>query len=212
MVSLVFEYCVVVSLLMLCRQPIPCEIAEETVFEFFDYQGQLDAAVAAAASAMALEALVRNGLGEQGLVGQGLGGQGQGLGGDEGRGGGGEGEGEAKEKAEVGHAAAQGLVDSDDDLRGGGAVGVGPPTDGSIDDATTNTATTTGSDGEEVSIVTMRPMVPLEPDRYYAVLLANGAPLVPQENCMMGRGDLFAFAAGNTTEDLLIVFKTTEMR
>ena len=70
----------------------------------------------------------------------------------------------------------------------------------------------TTTDGEEVSIITVRPMVPLEPDRYYAVLLANGVPLVPCDNCMLGRGDLFAFVAGNTTEDLLVVFKTTEIR
>ena len=158
------------------------------MFEYFDYQGQMDAAVAAAEEAMALEALVRNGLAGQGL------GQGQGLR-DKGREGGGEGE--ATEKTVVG-PGGKGV---NDNVRGDIVLPI-------AGDSPTDIAT----DGEEVSVVTVRPMVPLEPDRYYAVLLANGVPLVPYDYCMMGTGDLFAFAAGNTTEDLLMVFKTCEMR
>ena len=153
----------------------------------------MDAAVAAAEEAMALEALVRNGLAGQGL-GQGPG-QGQGLR-DKGREDGGEGE--TTEKTVVGHGG-KGVNDI---VRGDIALPIAG------DSPTTDIAT----DGEEVSVVTVRPMVPLEPDRYYAVLLAKGVPLVPYDYCMMGTGDLFAFAAGNTTEDLLIIFKTCEMR
>jgi hypothetical protein len=66
----------------------------------------------------------------------------------------------------------------------------------------------TDEEGEEVSVVRVAPSVPLAPSSYYAVLLANGVPVVPTEG---SQGDILGFTCAGTTEDLLIVFKTADL-
>ena len=63
-------------------------------------------------------------------------------------------------------------------------------------------------EGEEVSVVRAAPSVPLAPNSYYAVLLANGVPVVPSEGSL---GGLLGFTCAGTSEDLLIVFKTADL-
>lgn len=139
------------------QQPIPCELTEDSVFEFRDYGGRMSAAVAAVSARLdpPVDSLT--------AADHGAGAMGD----------------DAAEKP------VSGVVRDD-----GGCV------EGS---------TSIEDEGEEISVVTAQPLVPLCPDTYYAVLLANGVPLAPSSGCF---SDLSAFTAGCTSEDLLIVFKT----
>jgi hypothetical protein len=141
--------------------PIPCELTEECVYEFSDYGGRINTAVAAASAR--IDASARDSSVEGDTVGE---------------------------------------VTTPGDA-GGSSVGVG------ADRSLSEGPSTADDEGEEVSIVTAQPLVPLSPDSYYAVLLANGVPLAPSGGCF---SDLTAFTASCVSEDLLIVFKTAGAR